>query len=329
MSRVALALAAVCTLIPTPLAATDPDAAEIMARVGENQDRAIEQRKEFVYHQISRVRLLKSNGKLLWDETREYDVTPTPTGSESKLMRRYGERHKGRKHQSFDVLDEGEIDGLDPELVDSFHDDLTADGGGRDGFSPNFFPLASKEQQRYQFTLEGEEKYRGRPAYRLRFEPLHKGAFDGAAWKGEVLVDKTEFQPVFVATQLAWKIPLVLRVLFGVSIRQVGFSVSYDRFAEGVWFPVSYGGEFYLKLFHFYKRTITVSMVNQDFRRTTVASNIRFGQPASPTGTPDQADGSGDGEASAESGTSSKQPAQPEDSTEHEELLEPRPLSKP
>jgi hypothetical protein len=85
-----------------------------------------------------------------------------------------------------------------------------------------------------------------------------------------------------VTTKLALNIPLALRVLFGISIRQIGFSVSYGRFGENVWFPVSYGGEFYLKLLHFYKRTIIVSMVNQDFRRATVASDIQFDQPVEP-----------------------------------------------
>ena len=266
--------------LPVSLAAAGPDAAEIMARVAENQDRAVEQRKTFIYHQTARVRLLKTNGKLLWDETREYDVTPTPTGTESKLTRRYGERRQHHDIESFDLLDEGDLDGLDPELVDSFHDDLTAQSGGRDGFSPNFFPLTSAEQKYYTFTLEGEEKQRGRSVYRIRFEPDKEHG--ERIWKGEVLVDKDEFQPVFVATKMALNIPLAVRVLFGINIRQIGFSISYDRFGQNVWFPVSYGGEFYLKVLHFYKRTIIVSMVNEDFRRATVASDVHFEEPVEP-----------------------------------------------
>jgi hypothetical protein len=251
-----------------------------MARVAENQDRAVEQRKTLVYHQTARVRLLKTNGKMIWDETREYDVAPTPTGTEAQLTKRYGERRKGRDFEPFVMPGEENVDGLDPELVDSFHDDLTAQGKGRDGLSPNFFPLTSEEQKYYRFTLEGEEKLRGRPVYRIRFEPDRD--HDERIWKGEVLVDKDEFQPVLVATKLALNIPLAIRLLFGINIRQIGFSVSYDRFGENVWFPVSYGGEFYLKVLHFYKRTIIVSMVNQDFRRAMVASDIQFEQPMEP-----------------------------------------------
>jgi hypothetical protein len=268
----------------TALAESAPDAAEIMARVARNQDRAVEQRKTFVYHQNARVRLLKTNGKLIWDETREYDVAPTATGTEAKLLRTYGQRRKGRDFVPFDQEEELGIDGLDPELVDSFHDDLTGQSKGRDGLSPDLFPLISAEQRKYRFTLEGEEKYRGRQAYRVRFEPLadSEGGGEGI-WKGEVLVDRDEFQPMFVATRLALNIPLAIRVIFGISIRQIGFSVNYHRFGENVWFPVSYGGEFFLKVLHFYKRTVIVSMKSDNFRHTAVDSDIRFEEPVSPT----------------------------------------------
>jgi hypothetical protein len=284
MTRLTLLLLVAFGSVPAAVRAANLDAAEIMARVAENQDRAVEQRKNFVYQQTARVRLLKSNGKMLWDETREYDVAPTPDGTESNLTRRYGERRKDGDLRSFAVLDGETGDGLDSDLVEDFHEDLTAQNSGRDGLSRNFFPLTSSEQTGYRFTLEGEESYRGRGVYRVRFEPEKKPRLRDVDdslrfWKGEVLVDQEEFQPVFLATQMALKIPLPLRLLFGISIKQIGFSVSYQRFAENVWFPVSYGGEFYLKLFHFYKRNIIVSMVNKDFRRATVESEIQFEEP--------------------------------------------------
>ncbi|MEX2300187.1 MAG: hypothetical protein WD733_04570 [Bryobacterales bacterium] len=287
MTRLALPLTLFLSLVPASIAESPPDAAKIMARVAENQDRAVEQRKEFVYRQKARVRLLKSNGKLVWDETREYNVTPTPEGTEFELTRRFGERRQDRELESFDLLDESEAEGIDPELVDEFHDDLTAQGDKRDGLSANFFPLTSTEQAGYSFTLEGEEKHRGRQVYRIRFEPERKPRLreveDGRRiWKGEVLVDQEEFQPVFIATQMALNIPLPVRLLFGISIRQVGFSVSYQRFSENVWFPVSYGGEFFLKVLHFYKRNIIVSMASEDFRRTTVGSAVRFEEQDTP-----------------------------------------------
>jgi hypothetical protein len=278
MTRLALPLTVFLSLVPASIAESPPDAATIMARVAENQDRAVEQRKEFVYRQKARVRLLKTNGKMLWDETREYNVTPTPEGTDFELTRRFGERRKDRELEAFNLLDEGDADGIDPELVDEFHDDLTAQGDKRDGLSANFFPLTSAEQAGYSFTLEGEEKHRGRQVYRIRFEP-ERGR---RIWKGEVLVDQEEFQPVFIATQMALNIPLPVRLLFGISIRQIGFSVSYQRFAENVWFPVSYGGEFFLKVLHFYKRNVIVSMVSEDFRRTMVGSAVRFEDSEAP-----------------------------------------------
>jgi len=62
----------------------------------------------------------------------------------------------------------------------------------------------------------------------------------------------------------------------GTDIRGLGFSVSYQKFADGVWFPVSYGGEFAVRALFFYKRRISVALTNSDFRRAGVTSNIAY-----------------------------------------------------
>ena len=43
-----------------------------------------------------------------------------------------------------------------------------------------------------------------------------------------------------------------------------------------MWFPVSYGGEFEIRAVFFYKRTISVAMVNGDFKRTSVNSSVTY-----------------------------------------------------
>jgi hypothetical protein len=65
-------------------------------------------------------------------------------------------------------------------------------------------------------------------------------------------------------------------VLLGTNIKGLGFSVMYERFDEGVWFPVSYGGEFEIRAVFFYKRTIAVNLVNSRFRRANVTSNVTY-----------------------------------------------------
>jgi hypothetical protein len=52
--------------------------------------------------------------------------------------------------------------------------------------------------------------------------------------------------------------------------------VAYQKFGDGVWFPVSYGGEFEVRAVFFYKRTISVSMTNRDFRRTDVTTKVAY-----------------------------------------------------
>ena len=64
--------------------------------------------------------------------------------------------------------------------------------------------------------------------------------------------------------------------LIGTNVKQLGFAVSFQKFEDGVWFPVSYGGEFELKVVFLYKRKISISMTNTGFERVAVSSNITY-----------------------------------------------------
>ena len=75
---------------------------------------------------------------------------------------------------------------------------------------------------------------------------------------------------------LALKIPGAVKVLLGTDIKGLGFSVTYQKFEDGVWFPVSYGGEFEVRAVFFYKRTISVNVTNTEFHRTNVKSNVTY-----------------------------------------------------
>jgi hypothetical protein len=52
--------------------------------------------------------------------------------------------------------------------------------------------------------------------------------------------------------------------------------VTYQKFEDGVWFPVSYGGEFEVRAVFFYKRTISVNMTNMEFHRSKVDSSVTY-----------------------------------------------------
>jgi hypothetical protein len=123
----------------------------------------------------------------------------------------------------------------------------------------------------------GGEMYRGRSVYRVAFQPKAHANLDcDEAWKGEALIDAEENQPVLVTTEMAQKVPTAVKVLLGTDIKGLGFSVTYRKFADGVWFPVSYGGEFEVRGVFFYKRKISVAMQNSDFRKTDVTSTLVY-----------------------------------------------------
>jgi hypothetical protein len=257
-----------------------PDVTDIMARVAANQDRSQALRKEFVYHQKQFLRMVRGSGKVAREERREYVVTPKEKGVGKDLTHFEGKYEQKGKYVSYDrpgyQYKDMDIDG---DLIDDLSDDMTNDGESTDGIGRGLFPLTAKEQAKYRFKLLKTELFHGRNVYRVAFEPKPrvKGEpGDGGFWKGEALIDAEEHQPVMVQTKMAPKIPMAVRVLLGTNLTGLGFSVSYQKFGDGVWFPVSYGGEFAVRAVFFYKRTISVSMVNSDFRRTDVQSNVAY-----------------------------------------------------
>ena len=71
-------------LSPCLLLAEEPSIDQIMTRVAENQARAQEMRRAYVYNQKIVARFHRTNGKLAREEKSDYIVTPTPAGIEKK-----------------------------------------------------------------------------------------------------------------------------------------------------------------------------------------------------------------------------------------------------
>ena len=93
---------------------------------------------------------------------------------------------------------------------------------------------------------------------------------------GEAWIDAAELQPVRIDTHLAFKVPWAVRTLLGTNLKQTGFAITYERVADGVWFPSTYGTEFEVDVLFFYKRTITMNLQNGGFRKTDADSTIEY-----------------------------------------------------
>jgi hypothetical protein len=144
-------------------------------------------------------------------------------------------------------------------------DGVDQEDHSKDGFAKGLFPLTSRQQSRYLFRLEGRQKMNGRDVYRVSFRPKDKNEFD---WKGEAFIDTQEFQPVVVYTEMSRKIPIGVRVLLGTNLPGLGFSVTYARQPDGVWFPVSFGTEFRMRVLFLIARDISMSLENTHFEKT-------------------------------------------------------------
>lgn len=262
---------AVAALVGSAVAQT-PDIHEIMLQVAFNQAKAQDAREQFAYHQREVVRLHRLNGKLAHEEHREYWVKPEALGVHKELIAFDGRYERKGQYISFKKPNtDYENVGIDAAIAEAFADDVTNDADSRDGVADRLFPLTYRQQLKYTFRLVGTETAGGRAVYRVAFEPKDKAATD---WKGEARIDAAEFQPVSVYTNMARSVPLAVKLIFGTDVRGLGFSVVYREFDHGVWFPVSYGGEFELHAVFFYKRNISISLANSDFHRADVSSKV-------------------------------------------------------
>jgi len=258
------------------------EVARIMLRVAVNQESARDARANYVYRQEQTIRMRRPGGKLAREQHAEYVVTPGKDGAEKKLEKFEGKYRSKGKYVSYDQpgytyrgLD------IDGDLIRDMANDMMNDEKSRDGIGHDLFPLTAEEQKKYDFRLVGKEEFRGRAVYRVAFQPKHASGLDfDDAWKGEALIDAEEYQPVTVQTSMAGKIPAAVKVLLGTDIKGLGFSLSYQKFADGVWFPVSYGGEFEVRGLFFYRRNISVAMTNADFRKTDVKSTLVYATDA-------------------------------------------------
>ncbi len=267
----------------TAAAAQEPDVEEIMARLARNQDRAQDVRANYVYNQRMILRFKRNSGKVAREEIREYSVAPTPDGTAKELRSFAGKYERGGRLFDYDKpgFQYKDLD-IDGELIDDLADDLANEKNSRDGVAMDLFPLRSNQQRKYVFTLAGKEDYRGKQVYRITFKPRRESWDDdegGTPWAGEILVDSSEFQPVFISTRLAKGLPLVVKTLLGTNLKGLGFKLTYERFEDGIWFPVIYGAEFELKAAFFYRRKIALALNNSGFRRTQVQTRITFDEP--------------------------------------------------
>src|SRR5947209_14758960 len=85
--------ALVLLLLSASIFAADPahlTADAIMARVAENQQRAIELRARYIYEQRVDIATRRTNGKLARQESTRYLITPTASGIDKTLQKLAG-----------------------------------------------------------------------------------------------------------------------------------------------------------------------------------------------------------------------------------------------
>ena len=247
----------------------------IMLHVAANQDRSEELRKQYVYRQHTHILTRKPKGRLLREETADYDVLPTPDGSQKELKLLTGRYWNKGAYEVFQGEPVPEAGSLDGSLIHDFREDLSNEKT-KDGLAKNLFPLTTEEQKDYEFKLLGRELLGGRNVYHIGFQPKDKSEI---TWAGEAYIDAAEFQPVRVFTKLSRRIPFAVRTFLGTDLPGVGFNVVYKRQDDGVWFPATFGTEFRIHVLFFINREVAVSLENSGFEHTHVESKMKVVGP--------------------------------------------------
>jgi hypothetical protein len=248
-------------------------AAEIMRRAAENMDRAQAARALYVYDQNVFVRMKRANGKTAREESRQYVIAPGEKGAKRKLVKLEGKVIEGKKQIPYSDarfrIKKMDIDG---ELTDGFAHDLLWSKNGK----VDWFPIHKKNLDRYAFTLNGTENYREYDVYRISYQELKDDEGDPGCWAGEALIERSQFQPVLLTSSWDCKIPLAVKALLGINVQHIGAKITFRRFDNEVWFPVSCGGEMKLRVLFMYARTIAFSASAANFRKADVQSSIQF-----------------------------------------------------
>ncbi|HLK46708.1 MAG TPA: hypothetical protein VKT49_01160 [Bryobacteraceae bacterium] len=160
-------------LAAVPALAQLPDVRDIMQKVASNQAKTQDARAQFLYHEKQSVRLHRTNGKLMREEFREYNVTPTPRGIHRELIAMQGRYLSKAGYVIYDEH-QHEADGIDAGLVEGFSEDFHDERNSRDGIDDDLFPLTYHQQLKYEFRLIDKETDRGRSVYRIAFDPKER-----------------------------------------------------------------------------------------------------------------------------------------------------------
>jgi len=288
-------------LIAVPACAQQLTAADIMSRVAANQDRSEAARTHYIYVQHAHTLSRKGNTTRC-EEVTDDRIIPTDKGSQQKLLTLDGRLlYKGQylhythlpsantnikgadQTKQPNDLPIGDDDPMDLDLVENMRQNLIADHS-KDGIGAGLFPLTSKIQADYLYTLVGSGPINGRDCYHITFRPRDK---DDYGWKGDAWIDTKAFQPVLVHTTMARNIPFAVRTLLGTSVPGLGFTVTYAPqpadTPDALWFPVTFGTEFKLHVLFVFNRTIVLDVRNRDFEQTHVHSTILDAAPATPS----------------------------------------------
>jgi hypothetical protein len=289
-----------------------PSAESVMARVGENQDRAEAERARYIYVQHAKMVSRRGN-TLMCEEITDYRMTPSTHGLHEQLLKLDGRQLSKHQYVAYQALppqpapleppqsdtpkqetsaaEAKDVPGDSEKKDEGRHDTLRVtvndDNMDRDlveNLRWNLIHDKSKDGiAAHLFPLTSKEQagytFRMIGRERLNEHDVFHIAFrprkkEDFGWSGDALIDTAAYQPVLITTAMSRKIPFAVRTLLGTNLPGLGFTVTYAPQADGVWFPVSFSTEFKIHVLFFFHREIILDAQNRSFEKTHVTSRI-------------------------------------------------------
>jgi hypothetical protein len=289
-----------------------PSAESVMARVGENQDRAEAERARYVYVQHAKMVSRRGN-TVMCEEITDYRITPSTEGSHEQLLKLDGRQFSKHQYLAYQALPPQSVppdsrqndapkqevpptqnrdapkdaEKKDPDHHDTLRVTINDDNMDRDLVENLRWNLTHDKSKdgiaAHLFPLSSKEQanyvFRMIGRERLNGRDVFHISFrprkkDDFGWSGDALIDTTAYQPVLITTGMARKIPFAVRTLLGTNLPGLGFTVTYTPQPDGVWFPASFSTEFKIHVLFFFHRQIILDAQNRNFEKTHVTSRI-------------------------------------------------------
>ena len=255
-----------------------------MAKVAANQDRSEQARKQYVYRQHIHVVTRKTNGKLMREETTDYQMVPQADKTHrqlEKLTGKYWDKHKYIEFSGEPCPRHGQPR-CRPGQGHARRPDRTEVERRIRAEPVSVFDEEAARLHASSWLVVRRSKDTMPTASALR-RPT-RAEYD---WAGEAYIDAADFEPIYVYTKLSRKLPFAVQnACWAPTFRASDTACVTKSSRAECGFRRLTAPSLRLHVLFFLNREMMVSLDNKDFQQTHVETKITADATARNTSAP-------------------------------------------